>query len=620
MQLPLFPLKSNWVAPDMSSLPEWQGGRIGLDTETRDPYLKQLGPSVRRGGYIVGVSFAFEDGPSFYLPIRHEGGDNLDEKQVLRYLRDQAKNYKGTIVGANLNYDLDYLAHRGIVFPNLAGQLDVQIADPLIYELYNRYDLDTIGLRWGFEGKNTDLMNRAFRDYDLKPSRSNLWKLPARYVGEYADQDAVLPLQLIRKQEQRIDELGLRQVYNLESKLQPVLLAMRRHGVRIDQDKLDHIDQWSKAEEEKHLKEIHRLTGITITDVWKKGPLVPLLEHMGIKVQYTPTDQPQIDQDTLDVDHPVAKHLARARKVNHLRTTFVSSIRQHLVGDRIHTTFNQLRHTRESGEVVGARYGRMSSENPNLQNQPSRDEFAKMWRSIYVPDHEGQIWFSADYSQQEPRILTHFAELIHLPGAKEAAEQYRKDPNTDNHQMMADMCGIPRKPAKDIYLGLCYGMGGGKLAVELGLPTKIIIGYNGQKTIVAGHKAQSLLNTFKRRVPFVPLLAETCENRARNRGCIITLLGRRCNFPTKKDGTFDWCYKAINRLIQGSAGDQTKAAMVAVYEEGLPLQLQVHDELDGSADTLKEAKMVAEVMEHCAPLNVPSKVDLEVGDSWGEAA
>lgn len=638
MQLPLFETPSDWVAPKLSELPtDWcEAKRVGIDIETCDPHLRTLGPSVRRGGYIAGVSFALEDGPSYYLPLRHEGGGNVDLDNAMAYLTDQARTYTGTIVGANFNYDLDYLAEAGITYPNVEWVRDVQIADPIINELHHSYSLQAISERWGLAGKDTGLLDEACSNYGVK--HHHMYKLPAKYVGPYAEEDARLPLQLLRKQERMIDDDDLWGIYNLESRVQPVVLKMRRRGVRIDLDALEKIRLWSLKEEGEALKRVKQATGVNIgipdkislkqmhsqgglkEGVWAKGPIAAALKAIGAVLKETATGQPMIDKEVLaEIDHPVAVDIARARKVNKLRTTFVQSIQDHLVGDRIHCTFNQMRRTKESGDSIGARYGRLSSEHPNIQQQPARDDFAAMWRSIYVPDEPGQLWLSADYSQQEPRMLTHFAEICRLKGAVKAADAYRNDPNTDNHQMMADLCDIPRKPAKDIYLGLCYGMGSALLAHTLGLPTKHIVTRSGQTIEVAGDEAQSILDRFNQKAPFVRALARRCEDTARRRGYITTILGRRCHFPTKPDGGYDWCHKALNRLVQGSSADQTKLAMVEVDRAGLPLQLQVHDELDTSVDSLEQAEAISQIMCSCVELQVPSKVDIETGPSWGEA-
>jgi DNA polymerase I-like protein with 3'-5' exonuclease and polymerase domains len=629
VQLPLFETPSTWVAP--SNLPNWDGAkRIGIDIETYDPYLKKLGPSVRRGGFIAGVSFALEDGPAHYLPVRHEGGGNLDIDMVLSYLRDQARSFKGTIVGANFTYDLDYLAEAGVEFPNVEWVRDVQIADPIINELHNSYRLQAISERWSLPGKDETLLNEACANWGIK--KGDMWRLPAKYVGEYAEHDARLPLLLLRKQERVIDDEGLWDIYNLESKVQPVVLRMRRHGIRIDLDQLERVRVWALKEEQEALTRIKQATGVNIPvdGVWAKEGIVAALRYIGAVLKETPTGQPMIDKDVLaEIDHPVANDIARARKVNKLRTTFVESIHEHRIGDRIHCTFNQMRRTKDTGDSIGARYGRLSSEHPNIQQQPSRDDFAQMWRSIYVPDHPGQEWACMDYSQQEPRMLTHFAEMCRLDGAFKMADTYRKDPKADNHDMMTQLCypgSAPgnkgwkqkRNQCKDIYLGLCYGMGSALLAHTLRLPTKHIVTRSGQTIEVAGDEAQAILDKFNQRAPFIKQLARRCEETARKRGYITTVLGRRCRFPTKPDGSYDWCHKALNRLIQGSSADQTKEAMVKVDAAGFLLQLQNHDELDTSIDSRRQAEDIAGIMRTCVELNVPSKVDVEIGPSWGE--
>jgi DNA polymerase I-like protein with 3'-5' exonuclease and polymerase domains len=210
-------------------------------------------------------------------------------------------------------------------------------------------------------------------------------------------------------------------------------------------------------------------------------------------------------------------------------------------------------------------------------------------------------------------------------GASDFAAQYNEDARTDFHQMAADIVGVPRKQAKDINLGLFYGMGSKKLAASLGLEFE---------------DAQDLFATYHDKVPFVRELADYTINRATQRGVIRTLLGRRCRFdkwePNKygswKPMTYQeayaehgpaikraFTYKALNRLIQGSAADQTKAAMVALAEEGILPMLQVHDELDISVESEDQAKRIAEIMETCVKLEVPSVVDAEFGPNWGKA-
>lgn len=620
-QLPLFTPQSKWRAPRLAELPSWKGvKRIGIDIETYDPLIKEQGPGQMGGGRIIGVSFAIEDGPAFYLPTGHVE-DNV-EGDVMGWLREQSKAFSGEVVGANLSYDLGYLFHAGVEFKNVSWFRDVMIADPLIYELHESYSLHNIGLRWGFAGKNEELLHQAADAYSVS-AKGAMHIIPARFVGPYATEDARLPLGILRKQEAEIKKQEIWDIFNLESRVLPVLVKMRNRGIKIDTRKLTEIEEWSENEELKALKTVKHLTGVEVPigSVWRAKSLVPVLEYLGVEIKTTAKGQPNIDKIILDsIDHEAARQLLWARKVNKLRTTFANSIRTHLIKGRIHCVFNQLaREGDDSDGIKGARYGRLSCEHPNMQQQPSRDEFATMWRSIYVPDEPGMSWAACDYSQQEPRVLTHFAVRAGCTGALAAAEKYRNDPNADNHQMMADITGLPRKQAKNIYLGLCYGMGGAKLATQLGLETKTTRTRSGRVIEVAGDEAQSVIDRFDASAPFVRQLAKMCEEVAAERGYIRTLLGRRCRFPTDPMGNFDWTHKALNRLIQGSSADQTKAAMVACDQAGIALQIQVHDELGLGVETRAQGEEVAKVMRSCVLLEVPSKVDLEMGPSWGEA-
>lgn len=652
MQFPLFTtVSSDWAAPDLGSLPSWAGAkRVAIDCETRDPDLKKLGPGAGRrpDSYITGISFAIEDGPGGYLPIRHEGGGNLPVEGVLAYLRAQAQVFTGDLVGANLPYDLDFLAGDGIEFERVRYFRDIQIADPLICELHDSYSMQAIAERWGFPGKDEAVLRAAALDYGLDPKK-DMWMLPAKFVGKYAEEDTRLPLNILRRQEREIDDQDLWGVYDLESKLLPILTRLRRRGVRIDTDRLDFIEKWALEKETEALAQVRHLTGhrVNVGDVWKPDAIAPALEQIGVRLEKTSQGKPRIDKELLgSLKHPVAEALERARKVNKLRTTFAASVRDHMVNGRLHGTFNQLRRQKddEAQGTAGAAYGRLSSEHPNLQQQPARDEFAMMWRAIYLPE-EGELWASNDYSQQEPRMAVHYACLSqHLIGhrawcsAIEARDKYRNDPNTDNHQMMADMANIKRKDAKEIYLGLSYGMGGAKMCRKLGLPTMMAVrGPRGQLFDVnspegerlaaegarrfeaAGPEGQRLLDTFDSKVPFVKRLAKACEARAKAVGYITTLSGRRCRFPKDRDGNFDWTHKALNRLIQGASADQTKMAMVACAEAGLDIIIQVHDEIAFSVHDQKEAAEAARIMRTCTPLELPSKVDVEIGRSWGHS-
>jgi DNA polymerase I-like protein with 3'-5' exonuclease and polymerase domains len=673
LQLGFFKPEVDWRPPSISDMPSWKGAkRIAIDAEGRDPSIgNRMGSGSLRDGYTVGWAFAIDGGPKHYLPFRHEGGDNLPEQEVLRYLREQIKHFDGEYVGANIAYDVDYGYNDGFEWHQDAMFRDVQIADPLLYELHMSYSLENIGKRYGIEAKDEHVLREAAQSYGLDP-KAGLWRLPARYVGEYAEQDVTSPLELLEKQEKLLREKDLMQIWDLETRTLPVLVRMRRRGVRIDFDKLEQIEKWAANEEQQALDLIRDKTGIRVGfgDVWKAEALAPALEATGIRLRRTAKGIPQIDRFLLGAhDDPVCGAILRARKVNKIRTTFAASIRKYAVNGRLHCQFNQIAREDEQGEQKGVRYGRLSATHPNLQQQPSPDrdpETAGEWRKIFIPE-EGAIWGCNDYSQQEPRWTTHFAAVMDLPRAREAAMRYQNDPSTDNHDMMTRLIHgdelvdhwlatdpkgdykVNRGYSKNIFLGLCYGEGGAKLCRDIGKPTRWMVKFGwgvhavveyfdtqrdamaykddiqkGYFKEVAGEEGQAILDNFSHEVPYVPELAKKATEMAEARGWVRTILGRKLNFERRDDGTFDYTHKALNRIIQGSSADQTKLAICELDRAGHYIQLQVHDETDGSFASVAAAKEAGDIMRDCivdavpGKLWVPFKVDTEVGPNWGE--
>lgn len=643
----LFPPKSDWVPPNLSELPSWDQVKVlGFDVETCDPKLKELGIGVRRGGYIAGISFAFDDGPQHYLPLRHAAGGNLDPEQGLRYVRDNAKKFRGVLLGANISYDLDYSLEQGIDFSNASFIRDVQVVDPLLYELHQSFTLESICQRWGVPGKDETMLREAAvaHGIDLK---GGIHLLHSKYVGAYAAADAQRPLDIYKKMQVEIDKLNIQQIVDLESQLTPVLVRMRRRGVRIDFDQLDKIEKWSLAEQINELHKVYDLTGVQVRphEMMQTEILARVFEKIGVVLGKTTKGQWNIDSEVLDnIDHPVAKAIKRSRKLFKLRSTFVASIRAYQTNGRIHCTLNQgISYDERMGKAQGAAYGRLSCSDPNLQQQPSRDEFASMWRAIYIPE-EGTIWGCNDFSGQEPRWVTHFAAAMNLPMARETAKAYHENPRLDTHQFMADLTGLQRKYAKSIYLGICYNQGGAKLCRILGYPTRWALRLKSGGKIqyftekyeamaarvkakqegfvweAAGPEGQAILDAFDARAPFIRQLSKRAAAKAKDVGVVRTIGGRLLHFFQTDDGSFQGSEKALNRIVQGSAGDQAKMALVAIDRE-MPdafINLQVHDEIDGSFRDLAECKQAAEIMINVIKSAVPFVVDTEVGPNWGE--
>jgi DNA polymerase I-like protein with 3'-5' exonuclease and polymerase domains len=341
-----------------------------------------------------------------------------------------------------------------------------------------------------------------------------------------------------------------------------------------------------------------------------------------LKIHYDRTEKTQAPSFTKNFlsnhPHPLVKLIAQAREINKAHTTFIDTILKHAHKGRIYSEINQLR-SDNGGTVTG----RFSYAHPNLQQIPARNkELGPMIRSLFLPD-EGCKWGCFDYNQQEPRLVVHYAALQQMYGVDEVLEAY-KEGNADFHSIVADLANIPRTQAKTINLGLFYGMGKNKLQAELG---------------VSKDKADSLFKKYHGRVPFVKQLMDSVMNRAQESGKIRTLLGRACRFPLWEPASFGihkalpheqalaehgpgikraYTYKALNKLIQGSAADMTKKAMLDLYKEGIIPHIQVHDELDISVKDDKEAKQIVQIMEATVDLEVPNKVDYESGYNWGD--
>jgi DNA polymerase I-like protein with 3'-5' exonuclease and polymerase domains len=316
--------------------------------------------------------------------------------------------------------------------------------------------------------------------------------------------------------------------------------------------------------------------------------------------------------------------IAKAREINKAHTTFIDTILKFTHKGRIHADINPIR-SDQGGTVTG----RFSYANPNLQQIPARNkELGPMIRSLFLPEVDHK-WGCFDYSQQEPRLVVHYAATTEPICFDESVTKIVgefKNNSVDFHKTVADMAGISRTQAKTINLGLFYGMGKAKLQAELGLNTK--------------EEAEILFNQYHNNVPFVKELMNKTSQFAQTSGSIGTLLGRRCRFNKWEPATFGMhtavsfeeaertygrgrirramTYKALNKLIQGSAADMTKKAMLDLYNEGIIPHIQIHDELDISVIDDNQAKKIVEIMEGAVTLAIPNKVDYESGETWGD--
>ena len=616
MQFPLFQPPTEWVMPD--GFPDISYAReVAIDLETRDPNLTTMGSGwARKDGHIIGIAVAVE-GDQWYFPIRHEIGPNLDIKTTMRWLQDVVSKDRDYIFH-NAPYDVGWMLAEGV---SVKGRIvDTMVVAPLLDENRFSYALNAIGRDYLQERKSEKELREAAEAFGVN-AKSEMYKLPAAYVGAYAEQDAALTLRLWTFFKGLIIKEDIGDIFDLELKVLKTIIPMREKGVRVDLEKAERIKIDLEQREKKLLAEIKRQSGISV-ELWAAESVSKAFDALDLQYNKTEkTGAPSFTKGFLaNHPHQVPKMIVEAREFNKARTTFVDAILKHQVKGRIHAELHPLR-----SDVGGTVTGRFSYSNPNLQQIPARHgEIGPMIRSLFIPE-EGTLWGAFDYSSQEPRIVVHYSKLMGFRGASDFAEQYSVDARTDFHQMAADIVGVPRKQAKDINLGLFYGMGSKKLAASLGLEFE---------------DAKELFAEYHDKVPFVRELSDYAINRASRKGVIRTVLGRRCRFdkwePNKygswKPMTYQeayaehgpaikraFTYKALNKLIQGSAADQTKAAMVALANEGILPMIQVHDELDVSVESEDQAKMITEIMQDCVKLEVPSVVDAEFGPNWGEA-
>lgn len=613
-----------WTPPQ--EFPELYG-TVAIDLETCDPYLKTHGASwaFEGIGKVVGIAVS-SDNFTGYFPIAHESGGNLPYNTVVEWAREQFRKDTPKVF-ANATYDLGWLNRLGIT---VNGELhDVQIAAPLLDEGRLSYSLDALGKDYLGRGKNTDGLKSAFMRTGLDPKK-DMWRLHASDVGEYAEEDARLTYDLhnllmskIKSEPIRGGHQSLEPIYNLERSLIPVLIQMRKRGVKIDEEKAEILKKKWRAKEQDALLTIKKETGVDV-NVWSANSLASVFDKLNIQYGRTALGAPSFPQTFLKtLDHPVGSLIYQARRSQKVYSTFIDGTVGKAVRGRVHCQFHPLRRDRDenNGSTMGTVSGRFSSTDPNLQQQPSPEKDKEVGvdiRSLFLPD-EGEQWGALDYSAQEPRFTAHYAFVAQQKGADAAVNLYNEDPNTDFHQLVADICGIDRKPAKTINLGLAYGMGGGKLCEQLGLPT-VERDYKGTKYLAAGEEGVRILELYNAKVPFVSGLANLCKRMASQEGYVVTVLGRKCRFYKGKDGKHQHTHKALNRLIQGSSADQIKKAMVDMHKAGINIKVTVHDEIGISFSDNKQLSLAKEIMLNAVQLTVPSKVDIDTGRSWGEAS
>jgi DNA polymerase-1 len=631
--------------------------RIYFDLETYDPDLQAKGPGSKRDGYIVGYSLRTDTWRGEYYPIRHDYGPNLPPGQGIQYLKDTFKGYRGEVVGSNLLYEGEYADAYDVDMSQVKWK-PVDWAEALLDENQFHYGIEYIAQRRLGKGKvKNHLVELYGEDYiyhmqDVHPG----------HMRDYGLGDLDLPMEILPIQEKLLAEEGMTDLFDMECRLMPFLLYLRKTGVRVNVKAAEKFNDTLESKVKEELAILKRIAGFDLNPN-AGDDIAKAFTQLGLPYQKTAKGNPTFTAPWLN-NHPheIASHIVAARKYRQFKGTFIEGgILDMNIDGRLYTQFHPLKKDK-NGTVTG----RLSSSNPNLQNIPFKDDvLAPLCRSLFIPE-EGQLWWSLDYSQIEYRLLVHYAVLARCVGAEQAAAMYWADPNTDFHALVSILIwgtADKRNIAKNINFGFVYGMGVWLLAYGLGM-----IDSHGNPL----PEAYEIFEQYHSSAPFIKQVYNMATNRANDVGFVRTILSRKRRFhefepwgywkqneqgqwiktndrqprdaPRPPSFPYDeacafygtdrlkraFTYAALNAVLQGSAADLIKLAMVRIWEAGLvgpgkPLQchLTVHDELNGSQEDSpagREAlEEVRQIMINVIKLKVPILVKGVTGRNWAEA-
>lgn len=653
----------DWTRAD--TLPDMTGeGHLAIDLETKDEGItSRVGPAWwRKGGFVTGVTITSSQ-RSIYAPVRHPDSECFDHDAVGRWLKHHILRPRTPTARKffhNAPYDLGW-AHAEWGIP-IAEDIDDTMAMAFILdENQYAYGLDSVCRRLEVPGKDETALKIAAEAYGFDP-KADMWRLPAKYVAPYAEQDGTSTLQVGLKMIGMMEAEEVTEAYQLEADLVPATVHMIQRGVRVDTRRVEEtMDRFYKRRDEflgrleDHIQIGRR---IVVDDLRSPKFMADVFSRLGIPIPKTAKGNDSFSNEWMSrfEGHPAPALCAQALQFHDAAEKFLG---QYIMGfchkGRIHAQVHSYKDREDEDDDFGGGTvtTRFSYSDPPLQQMPSRHpELAFFIRHCFLPE-SGEVWAAIDYSQQEYRLMVHYASATNMVGADVAVAMYIDDPDTDFHNMVVELTGLPRRKAKDCNFAKAFGAGIPKFAAMTGM------------TLEDAKKAMDL---YDEKVPFIKRLAEFCQQRADLKGYIRMIDGARGRFPDYEPRWLDWnkvkvkldslraqgkpmpklnpcslgeaqrrkndpdhpwygerlkrakTHKAMNKLIQGSAARQMKKAMVAAFREGFIPLIQMHDELDLSVRTAEEAHRVGQIMADIVKLRVPVKTDVEFGSTWGRAA
>jgi DNA polymerase I-like protein with 3'-5' exonuclease and polymerase domains len=621
-------------------------GIIALDLETHD---RRLNAKMGSGwpfvdGHICGVSIAYRAGSEIrahYFPLRHPDSDNFDPARLYQWLRNLIAS-DVRIVTQNGGYDWGWLrTEANIRMPPAERLEEVGALATIVDENRYAYSLDALCAWRSLPGKDTTRLKEAATALGM-PKRGKpqtyIWRMPAHIVGPYAERDAISTLALFESLDPILDQEGTRAAYRLECDLLPMVLEMRRRGIRIDVDAAERARDHLLAKRDQVFAEISDKLGANVgmAEIGRSKWLADTFDQHGIEYPRTALGNPSFTGGNSGWmprhRHWLPPAIVKADRYNNAAVNFLQHyVLDHVVNGRVHAEIHP--HRSDEG---GTRSLRFSYSDPPLQLMPAHDEeLTALIRGVFLPE-EGEVWAKPDISQQEFRFIVHYAATHKLGGAQQAVERYRADPDTDFHAFVAELTGIERKSAKNANFAKAFGAGVRKFAAMINQPEGA---------------ARAIYARYDRALPFVHLLSKVCMRTARRQGYLELYDGARRHWNewvayanwTKGAGPcpreeaerrindldHPWyrkgplhradTHKAMNALIQGSAARHTKLWMRACWREGVVPLLQMHDCLDLSVSSPEQAERVAQLGCEVVKLEVPMRVDLKFGRNWADA-